>query len=64
MPEKEAREFAKEHNCSYFETSGITGENLEEAFFTITQQILEFQQIPSETPYPTPESEPNSRKCF
>ena len=64
VSEKEAREFAESHNYSYFETSGNTGENIEEAFLTILQQILEFQKSrPEVTPHPTPEPDPTPHKC-
>ena len=64
VSEEEARKFATQHNCPYFETSGLTGENLDEAFSTILQQILKLHGIwPEPTQKPTPEPYPKPRKC-
>lgn len=64
VSEEEAREFAERHNYSYFETSSATGENLDEAFLTLFQQIIKLEgSRPEPTPNPTPEPNPKPHKC-
>ena len=38
---EDARNFAKEHNMSYLETSSMSGQNVQEAFQGLTKEVID-----------------------
>jgi len=47
VSDEEAQKLAKANNLKYFETSALTGENVEESFHTMAKELLEIKKLMS-----------------
>jgi len=64
VPEQEARKYAQENNCLFFETSAKSGQNVNEIFTQIATKLPKnVQQAPSDAIQIISQDEVGGRKC-